>query len=430
MWLTAGQSVSSIPSYLRSAWEISSGYSSFATSAPSPGDLTVSVLALVPIAVIGVVSLRRRALPLGMLMIPCGAWALVTYKEGIVDGAPHRLIEAVTMMALLIMVAIAGATRFPSLVSATACGGLAFVWLFLSPSVGLGAADWNTAPPGDGSPGAVTSAYQRYASLFFSAADRTQLILQEKQDVRREAGLSPATLAAMRAGNNLFVPIDVGRAWAYGVAWVAGPVLQSYGAYTPWLQEVDAATLQGPSRPDHVVMTIDWILDSWPQFEDAGALRALLANYHLSSVTLSQTDPGVLLFDRGAPALSPATCTRTLPSARLNAAIPVPAAPVSSYLTIDLRQSLAGRIRTTLVRGGGVEMSVDVDGQWTAPHHLDTASAPNGLFVGGLITDAPQLNDLLTGRGRAVIAAVRLTSPSPDDFVEPFAVSLQTSCQG
>jgi hypothetical protein len=50
--------------------------------------------------------------------------------------------------------------------------------------------------------------------------------------------------------------------------------------------------------------------------------------------------------------------------------------------------------------------------------------------VGGLINDAPQLDDLLTGRGRAVITAVRLISSSPDDFVEPFDVSLQTACQG
>ena len=328
MWLAAGQSVANIPSYLRGAWEISSGYSSLATSAPSAGNLAISVLALVPIAVIGVVSLHRRALPLCVLMVPCAAWAVVTYKEGIVDGDPHRLIDAVTLMALLIMVAIVGATRFPSLVSTVACGGVAFVWLFLSPSVALGTADWNTAPPGDGSPGAVVSAYHRYAALFFSAADRTHLILQEKQSVRQEAGLSPGTVAAMRAGTNLFTPIDVGRAWAYDVAWVAGPVLQSYGAYTPWLQEADAATLQGSSRPDHVVMTVDWILDSWPQFEDAAALRALLANYHLSAVTLSQSHPGVLLFDRGAPALPPAGCT---PQKSRSDKIEPPAPPANSY---------------------------------------------------------------------------------------------------
>ncbi len=76
-------------------------------------------------------------------------------------------------------------------------------------------------------------------------------------------------------------------------------------------------------------------------------------------------------------------------------------------------------------------MQVQVDGgAWTAPHRLDPASAPKGLFVGGLVEDAPQLDDLLTGRGRQAITAIRLISAAPGDFATPFAVTLDTACAG
>ncbi len=193
IWLVAGQSLGSIPAYLRSAWEIGSGYSSLATSAPSAGDLAVSLLTLVPFAILAVVAVRRRSAALGATLVPCAAWALVTYKEGISDGGPHRLIEAVTLIAVLVMVAIAGATRFPSVVSAVACAGAAFAWLFLSPSVALGTGDWNTAPPGDGSPAALVSAYRDYTSLFFSATDRTRLLLAEQQGIRARPACRPTS---------------------------------------------------------------------------------------------------------------------------------------------------------------------------------------------------------------------------------------------
>jgi hypothetical protein len=276
----------------------------------------------------------------------------------------------------------------------------------------------------------VIASYRHYAHLIDNAAFRTAAIDAARAHFQKQVGLSPAMVALMRTGPTLFDPIDVGIAWAYQVPWAPGPVMQNYAAYTPWLQSMDAATLEGTWRPAHVFLTADrLILSEWPQFQDAAAFRALLSNYHLSAVTLADPRPGILLFDAGGRTLPPPSCSLPLPAARFGDVIALPAAPTSSYLVLDVQPSLKGRLRALLVRGATVHLQVRIDsGQWLPAHTLVIPSAANGLFVGGLVNDNQQMYDLLVGRGRTPITAVRLTTAYPADFGEPFSVTVMTSC--
>ncbi len=277
LWGMAGQWLGDIPMYLRGSWEISSGYSWQGGVLTPWAEVALSLLALVPIVALGVLAVVRRILMLGVGAIVAIAWGLVTYKEGIIgDGAVHRVHFAVTLMVLLALLSVAAASRSGRIAPIVAVAGVAFAWLFIAPSVRLTGYDWNTAPPNDGSPAAVLSAYRHYAHLLTSADARVAEIAGARAHFRNQAGLSPATVAAMRTGPTLFDPIDVGNAWAYDIPWAPGPVIQNYSAYTPWLQDLEAATLTKPDRPAHVLLTADrLILDEWSQFQDSAAFRSL-----------------------------------------------------------------------------------------------------------------------------------------------------------
>ncbi|MDQ6847130.1 MAG: hypothetical protein M3019_06050 [Candidatus Dormibacteraeota bacterium] len=430
LWVVAGQWIGDIPMYLRGSWEISSGYSWQGGVLTPWAEVALSLLALLPIVALGVLAVLRRTLMLGLGALVALSWGVVTYKEGIVgEGAVHRVHFAVVLMVLLVLLAAAAASRSHRVAPIVAAAGTAFAWLFIAPSLSLTGFDWNTGPPGDGSPAAVVTAYRHYANLFVSADARIAEIAAARAHFRKQAGLAPATVTAMRSGPTLFDPIDTGNVWAYDIPWAPGPVLQNYAAYTPWLQDVDAATLTSRGRPAHVLLTADHlILDEWPQFQDSAAFRALLGNYHLSPSTLAEARPGVLLFDSGGSTLPAPECVRALAPARPGDVITIPPTPASSYLFVDVQPSLTGRLRAMLVRGAKLHVQVRAGGVWTPTHDVVIPSPSNGLFVGGLVTDNQQMFELLTGLARNPITAVRVSTEYPGDFGEPFTVSLRASC--
>ncbi len=89
---------------------------------------------------------------------------------------------------------------------------------------------------------------------------------------------------------------------------------------------------------------------------------------------------------------------------------------------------MTGRLRALLVRGAKVLVQLRAGGVWTPPHSVVIPSPANGLFVGGLVTDNQQMYELLTGKARNPISAIRLRTAYPGDFGEPFTVSLHESC--
>jgi len=64
-----------------------------------------------------------------------------------------------------------------------------------------------------------------------------------------------------------------------GNRWSPRPVFQSYSAYTPRLAELNAAHLQGPRAPDHVLFRVEPIDDRLPALEDGPSWPALLQQY-------------------------------------------------------------------------------------------------------------------------------------------------------
>ncbi len=88
----------------------------------------------------------------------------------------------------------------------------------------------------------------------------------------------------------------------------------------------------------------------------------------------------------------------------------------------------AGRLRALVVRGAKLLIQVQVDGAWTPTHYVAVPSPANGRFVCGLVTDNQGMYELLTGRGRNAITALRLGTAYPGDFATPISASLRTAC--
>ena len=90
----------------------------------------------------------------------------------------------------------------------------------------------------------------------------------------------PGVLAALKGRCVNAEPIEVAAVWAYGLDWCPLPALQSYGAYTSRLDQLDAARYADPEKgPDGVIRTDFAIDERLPAWESPAAMLALLCNF-------------------------------------------------------------------------------------------------------------------------------------------------------
>jgi len=80
--------------------------------------------------------------------------------------------------------------------------------------------------------------------------------------------LDPTTLAELRGRRVAIDPTEIGVAFAYpGIQWTPLPVIQSYSAYTPALDQMNADRLASANGPDRILRSVsvhtdlpDWLI--------------------------------------------------------------------------------------------------------------------------------------------------------------------------
>lgn len=114
---------------------------------------------------------------------------------------------------------------------------------------------------------------------------------QGRATMKATYGLSPAELSLLRSGTVDIAPNEIGVAWAYKLDWDPLPVFQQYSAYTPRLDELNAAKLESSTAPDLILWqniaatdpnaaNAPGALDGrWPAFESPAEMIAMFCRY-------------------------------------------------------------------------------------------------------------------------------------------------------
>jgi hypothetical protein len=173
---------------------------------------------------------------------------------------------------------------------------------------------------------------------------------------------------------------------AYGLAWRPEPIFQSYSAYTPYLDGLNADLLRSDARPEHILRQflpvrvdggrpIPYSIDGrfyW--FESPAATLERLCRYQ--EVT---ADERWQVLAASGHACGPAVPLATT-TAALGAAVAVPDPPSPRDIVVvrieGLDQGLLGRIRTAIWRAP--IWTVALDGY---RYRLVAATAPDGLVL-------------------------------------------------
>jgi hypothetical protein len=108
------------------------------------------------------------------------------------------------------------------------------------------------------------------------------LIAQGRADVRRDDSLPAAMAASLRGHCVNTEPDEIAAVWAHPKwRWCPLPVFQSYTAYTPRLDRLNAAAYADPRHgPDRVLRQVDQAIDTRnPIWESPAAMLSLLCHF-------------------------------------------------------------------------------------------------------------------------------------------------------
>jgi len=366
-WLLTGQPAAAIGDYLRSSVEIVSGYSE-AMTVENP-DATWQFFAAAVLAAIGL-RFALRGDPLGprrTRLALAALWAVLAFtafKSGFVrhDGG-HAGIFFAAMLGGLAVLPIARLHR------------AAAVLLLLGAAAALVGAR-GADPREYVTPRAQAQAFFEQAALLADPSTTNERIVEARERLVAGTNLDAESRARL-AGHTVHIePYETNIAYAYRLRWRPAPVFQSYSAYTPYLDDRNAAVFasaQGPERVlRHAVSAVDGRNAAW---ESPAAVRAMLCHFRAVS-----TNPVWQVLARAPDRCGPPRLIGESRS-RFGAAVTIPRAPDrrSAVYAVLEGVEVAGSERLANLLYRARQRTATLDG--TRSFRLVPGTAQNGLLL-------------------------------------------------
>lgn len=244
---------------------------------------------------------------------------------------------------------------------------------------------------------------------------RAQLRAERRR--QREAVRSRSERLPIPAGSTAdILPWDIQVVASGDDRYRPRPILQSYSAYSPRLQQLNRDFFRSPGAPEHVVLSVNPIGSRTPLDLDGPAILEIARSYAFHGLG----SEGSLIYRRRPIATLPpprpflrlqsqeCRSFRPLGSDRLSCGwLPLPKASAGSSLLIELHRNSIGRAQTLLFRPSDVEAVVKfADGAERAYRLVD--QAPNLMPLVPFVTGTQDLQGFL-----AAVAGSGLPAPGP-----------------
>lgn len=241
-----------------------------------------------------------------------------------------------------------------------------------------------------------------------------QLAEQEFSDsvnaVNLEYGLSNETIRMISNHTVDVFPWDVALAYSNGLQWDPRPIFQSYQAYTPFLDELNARHFNSSLAPDYVLYAMKSIDNRYPIFDEPATFRALLCNYDF----VGADGPFVILQRVGYQCDAPVSISEA--TAKFGQTIVSPPSDGYLFVRISVDYNLLGKLENFVYKGPLVFIRLGYEDGTYGIFRFVWENAEDGLFLGGTPTS------FYEGTNQR-IRTISLLTNSSDAFQTPFTLS-------
>ncbi len=335
-WVAAGQPLPALPNFFWTELPIIFGYSE-AMSLHGPfREVLFWIIATGAMTAILYACVARRGGPAGwLLLLGVGLYSFLIFKEGFVREDGHQLISAEAFLFLGLLLTALLNPRPALAVAILACLGWLSIELSERPASRFGAGTFlarlenHARRVVNGPP--LRLAHPRALSERFAEANAAIAALSPLPRIKGTVDLYPDYLSLL---------------FAQKMRWDGRPVIQSYSAYTPALEQANAAHLLGNRAPRNIFFTIDPIDGRLAALEDGASWPLLLSRYSIVGMS------GNYLRMVRAPSPSPPRFGPRFEriSARTNEWLDVPSRDGLLWAKIDMRPTLLGKLVLTAFR--------------------------------------------------------------------------------
>ncbi len=408
--------ITTLGSYFLNGWELAAGYSE-AMSLPGPaGDVAAILVALACLFAAGIWSSRQRP-GFWAALISAAIFAFFLFKNSVTrqDGS-HAAPFFIKLALVSLFFWITAVTR------RTAAAWLVLQAAFLATGYIYVERVW----PGTAARLLSRLALRGTAALagdYLHWPQTWQRFAAETAHDTWEGRLPEPFHQAVGAGTVDAEPWNIAAVFANGWRWQPRPVFQSYAAFTPALDSLNARHIQSPGAADFVLVNWETIDSRHPFLDDPASWNARLENYAPDYAS----DRALLMRRRNAPALRIAGPLGAA-SLRWNQDASVPASPDWVILHADVRPTVWARLRKLLFRLDPVWLQVEFRSGHKERWRVMRPNLETGILINQLPRD---LGDIaLLGRGCALpdpVVSVRLQADRPQDYQSAIPIRWERS---
>ncbi len=421
LWFGAGLRIGDVSRYLHAALEVGSGYSGAMYFLGLTPGIVLGGAVIAACGALGVGLLVRRRHLDGLWMLLVAVALFPVFKDSFVRDGPVR--DAIYFGVVAIVAALSLVTLAPEArgwLSRRQALPVALLVVCLLLGSGWRATDLS------GVTGAVDrmSSYGTALRAVVQSSERHALEAQPLQSAHDHYAGTISALTPFPAGSTVdVIPWDVGLIYEDSrLHWNPRPVLQSYQAYTSWLDQQDAAFLLGPGAPDFLIYSYQSIDDRYAAFDEPATFRAVLDNYRVVKVIGSAA---VVLQRTGRVSATTESVDRTS-CAAFGSAITIPQHPgMRTFAHVDLSRSIAGRLLDLLAKAPEARITLTT-AAGSSDHRLVQAVAADGLYVSELLTTTPDMAAAVAGTQGTPVTSLTI-SGDPSGWSSRYCVTFTTS---
>lgn len=418
LWLLASQRLSNLAAYLRGTWAIASGYTPAMSIPASHLQILSALMILAPlVAVLGSLVLRGKNTRASQCLL-LGVVAFWAWKEGFTRPEAGYFRHPMEFYGVMLLIASVGTALISWQDSPRLSIGIygSYVLAFYFSLQGYPVLSLSYRH--------VLHNYETYLTLISSKANQTSEQLTQNRAIKAQFKFRKPLLSAVGNASVSVIPWSLMVTQPYRMRLVTSPVIQSYSAYKPYLDRMNAQQIWEGKSAEKIIFSYRSLDRRYPIFDEPDTFRALLTCYRTQY-------PGTryAVLDHIACA-APELRELDAQSRPLGTWIKVP--PQASYAAISLRTTLFGHLMRVLFKPAEVQISFRLtDGSVKGPYRFIYPVAPDGVFIKyfiGSLSAAEQLFAHQTS-GLPLISAIKIAcNPRSPDYVRRLRIRfLQTS---
>jgi hypothetical protein len=391
----------SLPAYLRYALDISSGFSDGMSLQGSAAQVGIPLLSLV--LLFGAIpALTRSFHDAKAAVIPALVSAFFVFKATMVRQDAHTVaFEARFVLISLFFLVTAKTARFRHALMGFQAACLITAYFLIS----------NVWPQtGQEISSRFTLRIGAPVKSFLFWQDTWHRLARESETILATDSLGADFHAAIGSGSVDAVPWEAAQVQANGWRWNPPPVFQSYQAYTPALDRLNAEHYESSHAADFLLVSWALVDGTHPFFEDPLSWRSRFNRYRSGL-----TDGAVVLMSRAREPRFDGTEAFRSAVARWNQEIAVPQGVVPLLLSAGVHKSAYGVVRSFVYQLSPVWVEVKRRSGNTERYRIVAASAGSGMILNPLPRNLADLN--MVGRPGCLLPdpVVSLTFHTPGE---------------